>query len=1419
MDSRFRLTPAAVVLHFKHRCDRLFRWSVVPGGLRNRPGIGWGVPDRPPRNPRPGIEMLRTTGDVFERRQLDELIAVYGENNVRMAGVGREGERERVLPMPLADCLAALSEPDPPPFLAQIELDLGATPAIEAAFLARFGLDPARVALGVARPDLLEVRPVTSQPASNTSALAPAAGSSFSRTAGPNLTARDFSRRAPGQTLRIWDFKATQEARHEHFIQVAFYSLLLETALEYLGPPGYSVDTQHGVIRSYKGVEVFELAPYRLALIDFLRHEAPALLATPAADAHFLFNEGCSVCTYGAHCRNEAEASHDLSRIAYITSASKRRLRAAGIHSHRELATLTPEAHSDLLADLRNAGHDLHLNLDRYIATANALADGLPRDLARGTLLMPRYEDIRVIISAEQDAVTGTVFALGIKVSNYSGDAERSPERLDAEHVFIATTRGDEVSILLPFLRTLNALLAQVDAANRAVPPVEADPAVQAAQAALTEAEEHLARHKADHPRIVAARPGGAALREERNRRTDAVKLAKAALKEAGRSVAAARRQQQHRLHFYLYDTLDLNALRALVERHLLDPEPPELLVELTNLIRLFPPESVLQDADTFRSIPGTVVVQALRQLVALPVPYSFDLRRVADLYRPRNAAGEQRGSAFFPRRGFGWEFSNQVAFERIHNVWNNEPYSDENRTYPPDAVLAEIERTVRMKLRAVNSVVTRLKQDFGERLLLRKEPFHLYDAFDPLQLQTATALRVFTLLEASLAELQVKALHSLPAGDRAAKLECIRDLRLLREELDGTLWFSFDPACRDARIEVGDRNLVLTVEAAPEQLLGEVDGELFNPSRWRHAPFEVDLVEIDGSTMPPRLRLRPRQADKLRQRIDLTQPLVLDKVFTDVNSGRVLDLIQCLAADPVGARHTLEIVEHADIGGWQPSVADIPALETALRARISASGADPDALLNPGQWRAWRGVFGAPCTLVWGPPGTGKTHTIAHVLVGFALAARQINRPLRILVTAFTHHAIVNVLRKLGQIAPGYGLGVEDLLITKIAAGGGHSADDERGPNVDLLPDSDFEAARDRAAQCVVIGATVWATYKAMKATGGAPRPWFDVVLIDEASQMKLPDALIALAASTPQANVILAGDDRQLPPIILGRYPEAQAHLLGSVFATVRQRVEAAGAQRAERTIFQLEENFRMNEPLTAYPREAIYAGRFFAARPAVRARLARAPRPADPVERLLFPEEPALLATYQPPRSFTARNPLEAELAADLVARLAELLIDERTGVVYTPEAFAAEGIAVLAPHRAQNSAIRQALLLRGFGTEARPMPVVDTVDKLQGQERDVVIVSYGVADAEYAEAEAEFLLSSNRFNVAATRARHKLIVLCAAPVLGVVPTDRSVLLDAMMLKEYRAYCNSGETQISYGELDLTVAWKSFEGSPSD
>lgn len=244
-------------------------------------------------------------------------------------------------------------------------------------------------------------------------------------------------------------------------------------------------------------------------------------------------------------------------------------------------------------------------------------------------------------------------------------------------------------------------------------------------------------------------------------------------------------------------------------------------------------------------------------------------------------------------------------------------------------------------------------------------------------------------------------------------------------------------------------------------------------------------------------------------------------------------------------------------------------------------------------------------------------------------------------------------------------------------------------------------------------------------------------------------------------------------------------------------------------------------MNKPLTVYPSTCLYQGRFVATKPDIRmvTMVPLADESDDLIEFLLHPERPVMLVRYRPPRSFTARNPLEAELAAQLVATLSRLLIDQEHNAVYTPHQFCAEGVAVLAPHRAQNSTIRQLLRGYGFGTETQPMPLVDTVDKLQGQERDVVVMSYGVADSEYAEGEAEFLLSSNRFNVAATRARHKLIVICADTVLDLVPAEQQVLYDAMMLKEFRRYCDSGQRDFRWAGGDgqtvsFQVQWKEFE-----
>jgi hypothetical protein len=1339
-------------------------------------------------------------GNEFEAGEVRELARTWGDQLLTQ-GVSPAGATPKVETLPFTTFASELRAGRSLQYAAQIEIAL--SPEEEATFLERFGLDPDRFSLGPARPDLVRV-----------------------------LRDDDGAYR-----LQIWDFKASQSARHEHFVQVAYYSFLLETAVASASLDNVRVDTLYGVIHSREPEPTeFELAPYRRAVEDFLRNRAADLCQVPAADAHFHLEEGCGLCEYATHCRAESDAGHDLSRIPYMSSESKRRLRAHGIMNHRLLAQVALPEQRDLL---RSLSHDLRTNLDRYIELAGSLDDGLPRVLATTTLMMPRYEDIRIAITAEQDPVTGTCFALGLKtLEGFDADTNRP---IGIERVFLSRAPDGEGEMLLEFLRTLNDLLRRTDAVNRVFDetPVDEQPSVVEAGEKVIEAEKELQAFKKNVPRITKTNPRQAELLAERAELQQRVKETELALKEAGRTARWELRRSQKKLHFYIYDRLDLSVLRSLVERHLFDEDLPELLAEIRTLVRLFPPTSILPDVDTFRTVPGTVVIDLLRTMVALPVPYLYDLRSVSRLYRPHNKEGVETGSTFGYRFGFGWEGSNQIPFERIHDVWEGKSFAydprDKTLVFSPEEIANEIKRTVIGKLAATDSVVRRVKEDIAEGLRLRKEGFRLHETFDPLDIKTLEALRVFTMLEASLQELDVKSLHTLPSEDRAAKFRSLRDLRFLSEEVDDdnqgktTLWFSFDPDCRDVRFGVGNYNLVLTNECAPEMLLGDIDGNLYVKRFGGYDPYKVTLVEYDLQSEPPRVRLSPSNIDKMRLAVNLAEPCVVDELYADYNSKKVLSLLAALQAHSGRARHIHQLMAGLEVEGWRPFIADDTSLIKELRTRISTSGGDPENLLNAGQWRALRGVMREPVSMVWGPPGTGKTHTVAHILVAYIIHAITTGQPVRILVAAFTHHAIANVLTKLVSLADAYGLRADHLAIVKVAGGGGsgHAADEDLPERIELI-DNDGKSVRahlGRETTCVVVGSTVWGTYKAME---DPPAELFDVVLIDEASQMLLSEALIALAAMKSSGSLILAGDDKQLPPIIHGSYPVAHEAILSSVFAFMRSRMEsrledipkADHELFKDRFLFQLEENFRMNEPLTAYPRQMLYDGRFFSTKPDIRMRshLVINPESDDLLDLILHPDRAAVLCRYNTTRSYTSRNPIEAGVIGDIVGRLAATLIDDRTGELFTPVEFAARGLAVLSPHRAQNSTIRTILTEQGFGTLERPMPLVDTVDKLQGQERDIVLVSYGVADEEYARAEGEFLLSSNRFNVAATRARHKLVVLCSDLLLDIVPTDRDVLLESMMLKEYRSYCcegnRGGEWIAADGErIGMQVQWMGF------
>ena len=107
----------------------------------------------------------------------------------------------------------------------------------------------------------------------------------------------------------------------------------------------------------------------------------------------------------------------------------------------------------------------------------------------------------------------------------------------------------------------------------------------------------------------------------------------------------------------------------------------------------------------------------------------------------------------------------------------------------------------------------------------------------------------------------------------------------------------------------------------------------------------------------------------------------------------------------------------------------------------------------------------------------------------------------------------------------------------------------------------------------------------------------------------------------------------------------------------------------------------------------------------------------------------------------------------------------------------------------PHRAQNNAIsaRLSALLEGSDHE---LPLIDTVERVQGAERDVIIFGFTTSDRDYVT--SGFLNNPNRFNVVMTRARKKLIVIGSKVFFSTIPNWEKELKNNACFKEFHEQC---------------------------
>jgi hypothetical protein len=445
---------------------------------------------------------------------------------------------------------------------------------------------------------------------------------------------------------------------------------------------------------------------------------------------------------------------------------------------------------------------------------------------------------------------------------------------------------------------------------------------------------------------------------------------------------------------------------------------------------------------------------------------------------------------------------------------------------------------------------------------------------------------------------------------------------------------------------------------------------------------------------------------------------------------------------------------------------------------------------LRRAQIDAWQGLAVARAGLILGPPGTGKTHALAWMAAGYLEARRSAGLPCRILVTAFTRNAILNLIEAIA-------IRCQQIQTPPRVAFVGREPSSPLGPGIEHL---DVRDATDLLREdYAVAGMTVWGLNTLITSQGGPSGDFFHLTCIDEASQMVLSQGLMAIAGMAEGGRILVAGDDKQLPPIRVEHDHDFDGRRLGSSLYAFLQR---AGIPE-----FRFDETFRLNEPLTRFPRDRFYENRYQSAVPDRRLTLIEGwERGLDDWERIaLDPEYPICVLIHDGPPTGSS-NPFEAAIAAKLGRLLFRRLPPTNQGADDAEKW--QHRLAIVSPHRAQNALIRNMLLQGAEGTGA----VVETVDRIQGRERDAIVVSYTVADPEFALAEAEFIFSPERLNVTVTRARSKLVLIVSRRLLEVVPSDEELVDKAESLREFifRArYANSIKLSApDHGQVNVDI-----------
>lgn len=363
----------------------------------------------------------------------------------------------------------------------------------------------------------------------------------------------------------------------------------------------------------------------------------------------------------------------------------------------------------------------------------------------------------------------------------------------------------------------------------------------------------------------------------------------------------------------------------------------------------------------------------------------------------------------------------------------------------------------------------------------------------------------------------------------------------------------------------------------------------------------------------------------------------------------------------------------------------------------------------------------------VQGPPGAGKTFLASHVI------ARLVAEGAKVGVVAQSHAVI------------------ENLMLACCARDGFDVSRAVRLRGKSVTPDAPWSEVSDSELTELIsgeggllIGGTVWDYVSERRVPAGS----LDVLVVDEAGQFSLTNTVAAARAAR---SVLLLGDPQQLPQVSTGVHPYP-------VDVSALGWLSDGAAALDPRFGYFLGESWRMDSALCERVSWLSYDGALASA--------------AATAGRTLQGVAPGVVSYPVEHVGCSVRSVQEAQAVVECVRELLGREWVPAAGA--EPRPLAAEDCIVVAAYNAQVDCVREALIAAGLADSSGAGVRVGTVDKFQGQEAAVVLVSLASSRVDSGRG-AGFVLSPNRLNVAVSRGQWQAVLVHSPWVARSVPQD--------------------------------------------